>query len=513
MTTTKKAAAKPAAKKTTPAKKAAAKRTPTKKAVEGGATSSTATPGKKAVAAVAPAAAAPRFDPAYPVADMKPHPKNPRRRAEADAEMVASIKEHGVLEPIVLGPDGTVVMGNRRRSGLVKAKCKTGPVLIRHDLDTSEKQLEVALVENLHREDLTAMEEAEAFAGLQDMGFTQAKIATRTGRPAATVRDRLKLLKLSKGTRDALHKGQLTIGDALAMTEFASDPVVTKRLDKAATSGGLHYAIEQARAARARKKSVDEAVAKAEKTGVPQVTWPKGVTSQWNLPAEGPTPLGQTFSGDLKDHPDCAGYLKAKDQWSSGVVYVCTNPDAHADQVSDEEKARVAERARLREEGAARAEAEDIAEKLRLSSVAELIDTSVGLHPRFRDVVRALLPGLVWSLYGEALKSYLTAMGVPETRHWTGNNTWSRKDEDVAAFTEHVRELGEGSDFLLTRALTAVVVGEVERLLGKEHAGPRLIVSRYFEFLEAIGHELTDVDQAYAAIASGADDDADAAAS
>ncbi len=134
-------------------------------------------------------------------------------------ELAASIKAHGVLLPILLRRDGgrlEVVAGERRLRAARLAGLEVVPALVK-DLSSSQA-LEVALVENLQREDLNPIEAAEAYLRLQDeFGLTQEEVAQRVGRDRSSVANALRLLKLPKQIQADLVEGVLSEGHARAL--------------------------------------------------------------------------------------------------------------------------------------------------------------------------------------------------------------------------------------------------------------------------------------------------------
>lgn len=144
------------------------------------------------------------------------------RHAMNDAklhELAASIKAHGVLLPILLRRDGDrleVVAGERRLRAARMAGLDTVPALLKEF--SSSQALEVALVENLQREDLNPIEQAEAYLRLQDeFGLTQEEVARRVGRDRSSVANALRLLKLPKQVQADLVDGALSEGHARAL--------------------------------------------------------------------------------------------------------------------------------------------------------------------------------------------------------------------------------------------------------------------------------------------------------
>jgi ParB family chromosome partitioning protein len=142
------------------------------------------------------------------------------------------LAEHGVLQPLLVSEDGqggyVVIAGERRWRAAELAGLETVPAVIRERV-TEEGQLELALVENLQRRDLTPLEEARAFEHLRlKLGLSQEQIATRVGIDRSTVANALRLLKLAPEIQELLEAGELTAGHARALLAFADED---QRLD------------------------------------------------------------------------------------------------------------------------------------------------------------------------------------------------------------------------------------------------------------------------------------------
>lgn len=150
----------------------------------------------------------------------------PRREvAEATlAELAASIKEHGVIQPIVVARRGDkieIMAGERRWRAAALAGLEKVPVVFREATD--KDFLEVALVENLQREDLNALEAAEAYARLrEEFHLSQDSIAQRVGKDRTTVANTLRLLKLSSFVKAKIREGSLSAGHARALVALSS---------------------------------------------------------------------------------------------------------------------------------------------------------------------------------------------------------------------------------------------------------------------------------------------------
>jgi len=158
---------------------------------------------------------------------IRPNPNQPRRRFD-DVEMAtltASIREHGVLQPVLVTEtiDGyQLVTGERRLRAAKAAGLERIPAVIRQ-LD-EQAQLEVALVENLQREDLDAIEAAQGFRRLiEEFGFTHEQIATRVGRARSTVANTLRLLDLAPAVQEAVADRRLTEGHGRALGGLSAE--------------------------------------------------------------------------------------------------------------------------------------------------------------------------------------------------------------------------------------------------------------------------------------------------
>lgn len=168
--------------------------------------------------------------PAYrelPVGAIAVNPYQPRDLFDEDAlsSLTASIREVGVLQPVLVrakGPDSfELIAGERRWRAAKRAGLKTVPAIVRDVEDLTS--LEHALVENLHREDLGALEEAAAFQQLMnDFNLTQEAVAQRVGKSRSAVANALRLLQLPAGVQGLLVEGSLTAGHARALLGLAS---------------------------------------------------------------------------------------------------------------------------------------------------------------------------------------------------------------------------------------------------------------------------------------------------
>jgi ParB family transcriptional regulator, chromosome partitioning protein len=150
-----------------------------------------------------------------------PNPSQPRERFDPAAleELTDSIRQHGLLQPLLVSQTGdgyTLIAGERRWRAAREAGLTTVPAVVREV--TPRQQLELALVENIQRQDLNPLESASAYQQLiQDHGLTQDEVALRVGKNRATIANTLRLLRLQQDAMEALHAGTVTEGHARAL--------------------------------------------------------------------------------------------------------------------------------------------------------------------------------------------------------------------------------------------------------------------------------------------------------
>lgn len=157
-----------------------------------------------------------------PIEQLTAHPDNIRDDVGDLSEMAASIREHGVLQPLTATEhptlDGIFVLlaGHRRLAAAVMAHQPQVPVIIRHGLTDPTEHTVVMLVENTHRRELSPVERAKAYGRLRDQGLTLTEIARRTGAKPSTVSYYLNLLQLDDETLDKVANGEVPSTHAIA---------------------------------------------------------------------------------------------------------------------------------------------------------------------------------------------------------------------------------------------------------------------------------------------------------
>jgi len=192
-----------------------------------------------------------------PVDQIEVNPRQPRKDFDAVAldELARSIKESGVIQPVVVrraaGGRWELIAGERRWRAARQAGLDRLPAVVREATDA--ESLELALVENLLREDLNPMEEAEAYRqAITEFGWTQEQLAQRVGRDRSSVANALRLFRLPADIQDDIRAGRLTLGHALIVLSL-TDPAAQRKLrdEILAHSWTVRAAEVGARAARA----------------------------------------------------------------------------------------------------------------------------------------------------------------------------------------------------------------------------------------------------------------------
>lgn len=173
--------------------------------------------------------------------DIKPNEGQPRKTFDDEkiSELADSIQEHGLIQPIVLRKSGKgyeIVAGERRWRACRKAGLKEVPCIIKELTD--EENMLIAIIENMQREDLNPIEEAE---GLNQMivtyGLTQAEVSKSVGKSRPYITNALRLLKLPEEIREMLSEGKLTTGHARAIAGVSSKAEQIKIAEKVVKDG------------------------------------------------------------------------------------------------------------------------------------------------------------------------------------------------------------------------------------------------------------------------------------
>ena len=186
------------------------------------------------------------------LAQIVPHPRNVRHTLTDLAALAASIKEDGILQPLVVAPADTkgtyvLIAGHRRHAAAGKAGLHELPCLVRDDLTDKADQLQAMLTENLQRTDLNPIEEGDAFQELLDLGIKPAVLAKRTGRTTKLIRARVKIAAAPAELRDRVIAREITLDEALILEGFSKYPEIYDHLAKYVGTTNWSWAVGRAK--------------------------------------------------------------------------------------------------------------------------------------------------------------------------------------------------------------------------------------------------------------------------
>lgn len=188
------------------------------------------------------------------ISEIRPNPRQPRRFFDEQkiAELADSVRDQGILQPLVVRKvaDGyELILGERRFRAAQRAEMEHVPVIVKEASDA--ESLEMALVENIQREELTPIEEALAYRQLmEEFDLTQEQVARRVGKSRPTVTNLLRVLNLPDEIRDAVDAGSLTAGHARALLALDA-PTEQLRVGRRVMQRGLSVRETEALVARA----------------------------------------------------------------------------------------------------------------------------------------------------------------------------------------------------------------------------------------------------------------------
>lgn len=363
------------------------------------------------------------------VADLAPHPDNPRTKLGDLTELARSIRSKGVLENLTVTPPGDdgkylIAAGRRRWAAALRAGMSTVPATVRPL--TTEEVIEMGLVENGNRADLTLSEELAAVERLMTLngGLTPAKLSKRIGRSQAWVRARMAVVILPERWRAELDKGGLTLASAEAAATVADlGPEHLDRVCERLAGRGRwqepSQIVDAYRSDLRRAEAYDAALAKAraKKTAV--------FTDDDTLPKTAKR-LGELFDRDgAKAHAaeTCHALVVSRRSWGDGVetFEVCTDPRRHdpnkvgtksgSDLAADFTPARYGGSGGGRDDSHAKHKAR----LARLAHGAEVFAKARGGFSQ-SDLQRQALHSVVREAGQEALKFAATMLGYPKPR-------------------------------------------------------------------------------------------------
>ncbi|HEV2036918.1 MAG TPA: ParB/RepB/Spo0J family partition protein [Candidatus Dormibacteraeota bacterium] len=424
-----------------------------------------------------------------PIDQVQPATDNPRGPIGDVAELAASIRAVGIVEPLIvtLGEfAGTlpgdakgyrIVAGHRRLAAAKEAGLKRVPCIVREY--SIEDAAVVRLIENLQREDLSPLQEASAFAQLVAMGLAQKTIGERVGRSQAHISKRLALLELPELARKAIDSGGIRLEDALELVKIKDHPKRVKdAISHAGQYGGIAGRVNEHVAELASETKQKATRAQLDKQGVKVAGQAKNRWDQGSFDPKGIRALGGDFYGrvnvKVKDHAKLKCHA-AFIGWEGEVTWVCTDPKAHP-----EAKAKQARESKA--EKAERAEYER-AEQLRAATTEarkahwkQLIDGK--LTKETIEFVFAIVPFMADS-YLE-IGDVAELLGMPE--------------DDSDYYDRIYAESAKGGAHAAKVALAYALVYADEDVSGRGGARSE-IKHAYFGFMQATGYVLSETER------------------
>jgi ParB family chromosome partitioning protein len=242
-----------------------------------------------------------------PVESISPNPHQPRRRFDEEAlnALAGSLGERGVLQPVLVRPtpDGTyeLVAGERRWRAARIAGMETIPALVRPHDDAAS--LELALIENMAREDLNPVEEARACAALvEELGLTREQVGTRVGRGRVAVSNLMRLLDLPDEALEMLEAGALSEGHGRALL-LAKDHSVRRQLARTAAAEGWSVRTAEDRARRSNEEAQAARGGKEGGSGRGRKAHPDQEAGAEEIEAV----LGEALGAEVRAHPRADG--------------------------------------------------------------------------------------------------------------------------------------------------------------------------------------------------------------
>ena len=407
-----------------------------------------------------------------------PNEGNIRRDVGNVTELAASIKGRGILEPLVVAASEhdhrfSLIAGHRRLAAAQKAKLATVPCRVLDAMSRAD-ELELMLVENLQRSDLTAVEEATAYQQLltfPDMDVD--RIRKATGRSATTIRSRLKLMDLPADAIERVHKGQLSLDAAMKLAQFADEPAQVERLSKM-MDNNPHNFVYYLKSAQERAKAMKAATEAGAEVHVDsdamQTAHPHMERQPWGTkPGPGLVALYDLHSGRE------ASVFKVLD---------------HEPTEDDESEAAERQQKTRHEENRKRDEAREqrrLAQEIRLDYVREQL-----LQKKLRPA--AVLNGFREAVVGRADRTQLLALLDIE---WPGGYLSA---EDAAAKARPVTDQMELPNLVVLATAAELADSARAALESTQDAwvkAPELRVGvAWFDYLVSLGYELNDIDAA-----------------
>ncbi|MBO3732790.1 ParB/RepB/Spo0J family partition protein [Glycomyces niveus] len=332
-----------------------------------------------------------------PPAQLVPHEKNAHSELRGIDALAQTVAYLGIIEPLVVLPaddEGrhTIVAGHRRHAAALQVGLEAVPCVVVDDPGAAD-QLVTMLVENLHRDDLTVLEEAQTYQQLALLDWEPKRIAQATGRDLDRVQQSLTLHTLPEHVQQAAHAGQVDLVSAAALTEFAHDPKVIERImKKAGGHWSVQHLIAEERHRQQEKDKLDRLKAELVLDGVK-------VTARPHFLTEGGTavPLHHLVDADgnsvdpetVKSEPGFAAYINR--DYGAKAEFYCPDPAAVGFRPAPgSQAAHRTEREARDAEAAARRQGWEAATAVRTDFLLSQYGTAKGAKTLFRPALREL---------------------------------------------------------------------------------------------------------------------------
>lgn len=317
-----------------------------------------------------------------------PDPQN--RKVTTDTEFVASIREHGVLEPILVVPHPDneerylIVAGERRWRGAGKAKLDSIPAVIRLDMD-EKARVEAQVSENLHRSDLAPCEEGIQLTRLITLGHDVKSLAAAVGRSQGHVRKRLKLVELPRGARKLIDNGDWSIDEGLAALKLLNHPEQLAEIVERQPHN-VGHAVKRVLDQLEFDTRNEKLLARVERDGLVVLD---------DLPRSGAQLAALGIAENDHTGEECHAHLiSGNREWGSGpkLVGICTKPNRHRVEGPSELKAphRPGKTTAERAEAAAKRQAKEE----RHAAMAATLKGRIGKGDCYTLILSAFLDGV-----------------------------------------------------------------------------------------------------------------------
>lgn len=421
------------------------------------------------------------------VDDLHPAPDNPRTDLGDLEELAATIRAHGILEPLVavprMGLPGFLLAAGHRRLAAAKLAGLTSvPVLVRHDLDDEARRF-VMLIENLHREDITPIAEARLYQRLSnEHGLSQRAIAEKVGRNQSHVSKRLKLLDLPDDLQGKVDAGDISVEVGLQLVTLQKDPKRFAKVTKGEISEWqVRSELESLRTElrMAKQRAEYEAKGATIVDRWPNQFLPADLTKARNV-ALAEVVRKMEVTARKHEKLDCHGvYLDSH----GGPIAVCTKPANHERKPEPPESAETAAwREQHEAERRALKDAHDRRQAIAEQLMARLDDGGLDLEDP------QLLEHVLLQLLSEAIRNnsdedaVCALMGIPKRKKTEGHLIWASDWKPLPV------EAAENGGLLRAVLATVLVAGD-----SGPHTGPRNDVHRrHIRLLQQHGYQPTD---------------------